>query len=292
MDVEDDPQMVARAREMGWRPQEEYTGNPDKWVDAAEYVERGEKILPILQADRDRLRRELAKRDQKVQGLQTRLDTTVSMLEDLNGNFTQLLEQRLKAQRAELTAQLRSAVEDRDVDAELEARNQLEELNTAEKQAREKQALNKEKLKGTKTPAEESNDGIDPAIKEEIEDWKAENSWYGGKSPEDRKRTRALERVAEDLRDDGEESVGREFLDKCLAVLQEQDGTGGRRPASKVEGGGNPPSTSRSGKGYNALPADAKAACDADVETFVGEGRMFQTKKEWQEYYAKHYFQG
>ena len=30
------------AREMGWRPKEEWQGEPEKWRDAKEFVERGE----------------------------------------------------------------------------------------------------------------------------------------------------------------------------------------------------------------------------------------------------------
>ena len=31
-----------QAREMGWRPKEEWEGEPEKWRDAKEFVERGE----------------------------------------------------------------------------------------------------------------------------------------------------------------------------------------------------------------------------------------------------------
>jgi hypothetical protein len=38
-----------RARNMGWRPRDEFRGDPDRWVDADEFVERGERLLPLLQ---------------------------------------------------------------------------------------------------------------------------------------------------------------------------------------------------------------------------------------------------
>jgi len=37
-----------RARDMGWRPKEEFQGQEDRWVDAKTFVERGENIMPIL----------------------------------------------------------------------------------------------------------------------------------------------------------------------------------------------------------------------------------------------------
>ena len=33
----------ARAREMGWKPQEEFHGDPSRWVDAEAYVEELKK---------------------------------------------------------------------------------------------------------------------------------------------------------------------------------------------------------------------------------------------------------
>jgi len=51
------PEQIAKAREQGWRPREEYDGEPTKFVEAAEYLERAEQILPIVRA-RDRESRE------------------------------------------------------------------------------------------------------------------------------------------------------------------------------------------------------------------------------------------
>ena len=48
-----------KALEMGWVPQDKWTGDPDKWTDARSYVERGEQILPILRANNRRLQDDL-----------------------------------------------------------------------------------------------------------------------------------------------------------------------------------------------------------------------------------------
>jgi hypothetical protein len=48
----DDPGQAAteeRARNMGWRPRDQFRGEPDRWLPAAEFVERGERLLPLLQ---------------------------------------------------------------------------------------------------------------------------------------------------------------------------------------------------------------------------------------------------
>jgi len=44
-------------------------------------------------------------------------------------------------------------------------------------------------------------------------------------------------------------------------------------------------------KSYAALPAEAKAACDAEVNRFVGPGKKYQTADAWRARYAEIYFE-
>ena len=53
--------------------------------------------------------------------------------------------------------------------------------------------------------------------------------------------------------------------------------------ASEIAGAGG-------GKGFDSLPADAKAQCKADAREFVGEGRPFKTTAEWNKHYADLYW--
>ena len=39
----------SEAREQGWKPKEEYEGDPEKWRPAKEFVERGELFGKIMQ---------------------------------------------------------------------------------------------------------------------------------------------------------------------------------------------------------------------------------------------------
>lgn len=50
----------AEASKMGWRPREQYKGSPEKWVDAKEFLDRGEKVLPIVKNELKKTRAELA----------------------------------------------------------------------------------------------------------------------------------------------------------------------------------------------------------------------------------------
>jgi len=286
-----DQNIEQQAKEMGWRPKDQFKGDPDKWVDAEEYVERGEHVLPIVRAERDRLRGELLTRDQKVGTLQQQLDATQAIVKGLEKNFNESLNRQLAEQRKQLKADLKDAVEDRDTDREMEVREQLDALTDAEKEAKKKQEENKEKLNGGK-PAPQTS--TDPDLSPEFNDWKRENPWFGGTSAEDKKRTKAVIRAAEDLRDDGDTSTGREFFEKATAAAEgtsnnSNDSPEGRK-VDKVDNG-NARNNSRSSAGtYASLPAEAKQACLEDAENFVGEGKLFKTEDEWKKYYAKTYY--
>lgn len=282
-----DPEIEREALEMGWTPREKFKGDPDKWIDAESFVERGRQVLPILRANYDRVKKDLLTRDREIGNLKQQLETTSALVRDMATQFSERLKEELAAQRRTLKDQLKEAVADRDVDAELEIRDQLGKLDEAEKAAQERVKKNQDKLR---TPAK--NEDPQPELSEDFMAWREENPWYGGNSPEDKKRTKAITRIAEDLRDDGVTAVGREFLDMCLEKLQEQEERrgGGRPSASKVEGG-NPRGNAGSGpKGWESLPADAKAACDEFAQDLVGPEKAYKTLKEFREYYVKHYY--
>ena len=282
-----DEEIVQKAREMGWRPLEQFKGDPDKWVDAEEYVSRGEHVLPIIRADRDRLRGELLTRDEKIGTLGKQLEATQAIVKGLEKNFTDSLNRQLAEQRKQLKADLKDAVEDRDTDRELEIRDQLNDLTEAEKEAKQKQEENKKKLETQTTPTQTSTD---PNLSPEFNEWKKENPWFGGSSAEDRKRTKAVIRAAEDLRDDGDTSQGREFFEKAVAAVDSQESPQ-RRNVDKVDGG-NTRSNSRGGGAntFASLPAEAKQACLDDMENFVGEGKLCKDEAAWKAYYAKTYY--
>lgn len=49
----------AEARIQGWRPQEEFRGDPSKWTDAETFVKRGEEILPFVKKENAHLKQKI-----------------------------------------------------------------------------------------------------------------------------------------------------------------------------------------------------------------------------------------
>ena len=270
-----------RARQMGWVPLEQFKGSEDKWVDAETFVERGEQVLPILRANNHRLHNDLLTLQTQNGTLQQELTATRTIVRGLEKSFNESLQRQLAEQRAQLKASLKEAVEDRDIDRELEVREQLGDLATAEQEAKRKQ------LEVSKSVEPVTTDPTKPNLSPEFNAWQAVNPWYGV----DRKKTKAVLRAAEDLRDDGDTSVGLEFMNKALAIVEAAAGEGTEvSSVDKVSSGSSRNGARAVGKSYAALPSEAKAACEEDLANFVGEGKLFKTEKDWRDYYAKTYF--
>src|SRR5882762_10314320 len=76
--------------------------------------------------------------------------------------------------------------------------------------------------------------------------------------------------------------IGRPYLDRISEEVEKEIAklSGGRTSSSKVEGGG-PTDGGKprggNGKGYNELPAEAKAACDSFEKQLVGPNKLHKT---------------
>jgi len=276
------------ARSLGWVPQEEFRGNADHWVSAEEFVERGRAVMPILKKNNQRLQAQVLTSTQKIGTLEAQLAETRKAMERLEAHYTDANKRAVETAKVQLRAELKNAVEDRDVDRELEIRDQLDDLKVREK------ALTEEPVKPVpKTPEPGS---ADDKISPEFREWNKENPWFN----KDAKKTKLISRIAEDLRDEGTDLKGREFLDECLNLYIEQYGdpneeeapekvTPAPRKKDKVEGSSNQRRSSQTRSSFASLPAEAKAACHNDAELFVGPGKRYATLKEWEAKYTEIY---
>lgn len=125
----------AEAKEIGWVPETEFKGPKDKWKPAQQFVEDGERILPIVQSQ---LRREREEREKEKADFQKRLDrldrTTKSSIERLKkqhqAEIDRIQQQKLAAVEAGDTTEYRrldqqeKALVDTKFDAPEEAEDQ------------------------------------------------------------------------------------------------------------------------------------------------------------------------
>lgn len=266
-------QYVEEASELGWVPLEKFKGDPEKWVDAETFVERGQQIMPILKKNNERLRTDLLKRDNEIGTLRNTLSAMQGTLGRLETLHNEGVQRALKEQKAALTRQLVEARREDDVDEEIRVQEALDLTNTQIAEAAKPVAKPE-----VQTP---TDSGLSP----DFIKWKNDNPWFG----EDKKKTKLILRAAEDLREEGETLVGAEFMDLAAERAFKEESTPGN---SKVEGG-NPRGTSTTvvrSKGYASLPKEAQQTCMEDVDNLVGPNKKFKKVEEWQSYYAKLYY--
>lgn len=284
-------EVISKASEMGWVPKDKFRGDPERWVDADEYVRKGEEVMPILRANNKKLNEQLSLRDQQLQETRAQLDELKESLTVLQEVQTRESTARIDRQIKTVQRQIEEARAERETDRVLELTDQLEEL-TAEKG---KLAAPKEEKPSGSSAAPST------AVKQEISAWQDENTWYGTNVI----KTALADSISQKLRRDQAYAgkVGKAFLDEVTRQTEEiysreiggrDDGKSGD-DVSKVLPGSNSGTRAgnggtRKGKGFNDLPAEAKAACKSDAERLVGANKAFKTEADYQSWYVKEYF--
>lgn len=265
------------ARTLGWVPQEEFKGNPERWVDAETFVERGKTVMPILKANNRRLEQEVERLHSETQKLQNLFAASQEAIGELQKVHSEATKAAVEKAKQNLLASLKQAKEEGDVELEVRLTDELTDLKAAQKEA-------------AKTPVQPAPvQQQQPALHPDFAAWQEENKWFG---TDERKTMRAMG-IAQELRADPENDglVGRKFFERIVEVMEERTNgprmskVGGTRPTGTNNGG----STDRS---FNSLPPDAREACDRQGKKLVGEGRAFKDMAAWRTYYTKLYYQG
>lgn len=272
------PEVQAKAEKMGWIPPSRFKGEPERFIDADAYIERGETVLPIVKEQNKRLQAELASVREQAAATAEALKAAQDAIEQIEERHTVATQKAVEQARAQVKAQLAAASEAGDHEGVAELTDQLTQLNAAEKEAPAKE----------RTPAAAPQKFVPPP---ELKAWNDENPWFGT----DRRKTALALGIAQELREGGESSTGKRFFDLVKAEMDATLGGDKEPPTSKVEGArnGSESDTRTTGKkGFASLPADAKAACDADGRQFVGPGKRYKTQAEWRARYAEIYFEG
>lgn len=236
----------ARARRMGWVPEEDWQGTPPQggFRTAEEFIERGETELPIL---RERLR----KSDGQVVELTASVEEMSGVLKDFKTHYDGVEKRAYDKALKEIEEKQRQAVEDSDTaafDAAEAERKKLDPPKTTSE---------------TKKPPGPDDD---PAFKA----WATENQWYG----EDVELTGYADMIAAPVGRKGYK--GRALYDQIEAEVRKKFPDSFKNPKRddppSVEGGGKPAASGGGSKkhSYANLPAEEKAACDRFVKTIPG----------------------
>jgi hypothetical protein len=257
-DEHQENEVEAKARKFGWRPKEEYRGNPDEWRSAEEFIDYGEKTNPILRQNMNRVEKENARLQKELEEVRK----SAKEFAEFQGGIEQRAYERAVA---ELKARRKQAIVDADGDALERAENDLEQL-----------AQHKPKPR-----VEQEQPKIDPVVAQ----WNQSHQWYG----QDDVMTAAANVIATKMAKENPESVKDKdaFLSEMVKRVKKEfphkfTPTQVRR-GNAVEGasaGGNSGGSGNGKRTYANLPADAQKQCD----TFIKQGYI-KSREE----YAKHY---
>lgn len=263
------------AEKMGWIPPSRFRGDPARFVDADVYIERGEAVLPIVKEQNKRLHAELENLRGESRKTAAALKAAQDSISHIEERHTVDTQKAVEAARRQVKLQLSAASEAGDHDGVAELTDRLTQLNTTPPPVKQ-------------APPEPPQTFQPPP---DLAEWNAENPWFGT----NKRKTALALGIAQELRDAGESGVGRAFFDKVAAEVAKELGGGNvdTPRGDKVEGARNgSDSEVRSGnrKGYASMPADARAACDADSRRFVGSDKKYKSQQEWRNRYAEIYF--
>lgn len=228
----------AKARELGWKPEEEWVGDKSGWVDAETFVQRRERQI----AAADHVAQDQIKR------LEKELAETRATIKDFSDWRTTVERRAYERATRDIEAQMRAAVKAGDVPAFDAANKAMQDLTKSVEQRTE-----------TK-PAPTNPDEI-PAFQDFIKD----NGWYTSDPVLGGYADRMARQIAQQKGYTGTEP---EFYQEIARTVREAfpDKFGGRRsPAVESGNGMGGRGGGNKAKSYDALPAEAKAACDKFV---------------------------
>ena len=256
-----------QARVQGWRPLEEFKGNPKLWVDAETFVEKGREIKQFTKAETERLRRELAEEKK------ARLEQAAA-IEEIREYHANMEKRAVEAALTRLKQEKRSALAEGNVALAGELDDEIDSLKSAPSAV---PAKKEEAKQIPQTPAE-----IHPAVAA----WQRENAaWLENPDePDINAYAQGLSARLANRQDMTVEDRVEAMNEGLRKVFPEKFGVGSARKTSVTAGGGEgggAAGSRKSSKSVAALPADARAA-----------GERFVKQKLYPdlEAYAKEYF--
>jgi hypothetical protein len=263
--VDDGPEHVeepieVRARRLGWKPREEFaSGPPQNWKTAEEFVEAGDRELPLIRANNRKL-------ETQVSRLSRDLTAVTESLAHMTEMQQKAYERAYKKAREDLERQRDAAVEGADRAAFAAAEKGLKELDA----------------EAPKPPPKP----VQPRVAEpppEVLEWSDQNPWFLA----DATLREKAERIHMRIQQARPGLSLRENLAEVTAEMRRQHpeiaGENPRRNgAAEVSGAGtdNGPTRRSGAKTFDAMPADSKAAYERYAKAMKARGGAL-TKEQW-----------
>ena len=232
---------IKRAERQGWTDKEvwkESGKDPEKWVDAKTFLERGENTLPILRANYKKLEEKLDKQSETFEKFV---------------KFQEEKEERIRKESYE------KALDD-------VRKEQAKAFEEGDQEAFRRAQAREDDIRKRKEAEKPKETGEDP----EFRTWVSENPWYF----DDEDCNALANGIGERLAQTHAHLSKRQFFDEVKSrvkkAMPHKFENPNRAKAAAVEGTGNATSRKQKGKTYSDLPAEFKKACDEFVKTIPG----------------------
>ena len=138
-----------KALDKGWRPEDEWTGEPDQWRPAKEFLDRGELMDRISDQTR------------QLRGQKDELAKVQTALKEMGTHNTKIAEKEYDKAMRDLKSLKVQALEIDDYERIVDVDEQIQDLKETKKEA---VAVEEKKA---------------PEMHPDIESWMADNQWYG-----------------------------------------------------------------------------------------------------------------
>lgn len=248
-----------QAKAQGWSPIDEWKGDPDKWVDAKTFIDKGERIAAIKKERTDHMANEIRELrslivEQKDMAKKARLQ-----------GYQQALQ--------EVEARQFAAVENVDTDAFKKAK---EDEKSILKQ------INEESKEDPKPVVDETE------VTRVFDEWKAENQWYTKAETEDLDLyvfANSISNVIQNETGYGGKKLYDEVTKRVKKTFPHKFGNPRRNDAGSVESGAEVSLKKKSGKTKDDLPAEAKNTFKRLEKQFAAQGIKY-TIEEYLENYT------
>lgn len=150
------------AKNMGWRPKEEFSGDPNRFVSAEDFVSKSMQMMPVM-------RRDLMKMSRQLSSTEERNAEMARVLQDMRDKSNRAEERAYERARRELEAERDQAIDSADRHAVRSIDQRLAELEKDRTPPKQEEKSAKSERKPNQP---------DPAVVEIAQRFAAQTPWY------------------------------------------------------------------------------------------------------------------
>ena len=100
------PEVQSKAEKLGWIPPARFKGDPEKFIDAEQYLERGETVLPIVKEQNKRLHAQVAELQANHAKTEAALAAATKAIEEIEERHSVATQKAVENARRQVKAQI------------------------------------------------------------------------------------------------------------------------------------------------------------------------------------------